>query len=172
MCADVITEELENRLWNMGILGETTAQALLDTRFYYLGLYFALQGGEHRRLRHSPAQIKLSEPADGPSYLIYTKDVSKTKQGGLAHRNREPKVVKHYQNTDCPKRCLVRIFKLYNQKCPLDRPSQALYLKPLSRPKGEIWYQNSPIGHNILRQMVSCMMKSAKITGYFTNHSR
>ncbi len=117
-CAGVITEELEDQLWNMKVLGDHTPQVLLDTVFYYISLYFALRGGEeHRRLRHSPPQIKLHEPADVPSYLTYTEDVSKTNQGGLLHRNRVPKVVSHYQNTNFPER-LVRLFKLSRSSSP------------------------------------------------------
>ena len=119
-CADVISEELEDRLWDMKILGSHTPQALLNTVFYYMGLFFALRGGEeHRSLRHSPPQVKLYEPTDGPSYLTYTETVSKTNQGGLLHRNRMPKVLTRYQNTDCPERCLIRLFKLYNSKCTI-----------------------------------------------------
>lgn len=92
--ADFITEEMEDRLWELQILGDHTPQVLLDTVFYYVGLYFALRGGdEHRRLRHEPSQIKLYEPPCGLKYLVYTEDVSKTNQGGLNHRNRIPKKV-------------------------------------------------------------------------------
>ena len=133
---------------------------------------FALRGGEeHRRLRHDPPQIKVFEQTGSASYLVYTEDISKTNQGGLLHRYREPKKVTHYANTDCPQRCLVRLFKLYVKRCPVDKPSNAFYLKPLKHPKGEIWYQKAPLGHNTLSSMISSIMKSANIPGKFTNHS-
>ena len=92
--AEVITEEVEDRLWELGVLGDNSPQVLLDTMFYYIGLYFALRGGEeHRQLRHKPCQIVLYEPPAGPRYLVYTEDKSKTNQGGLLHRNRAPKSV-------------------------------------------------------------------------------
>ena len=98
--ADIITEEREQNL-----LGEDNPQ-VLDTVFYYVGLYFALRGGEeHRRLRHSPGQIKLYELPAGLSYLVYTEDVSKTNQGGLLHRDHTAKKVTHYENKDYPKMC-------------------------------------------------------------------
>jgi hypothetical protein len=168
---DVITEEMENRLWELGILGDQTPQALLNSMFYYIGLYFALRGGEeHRRLRHEPAQIKCFNLPE-KSYIVYTEDVSKTNQGGLLHRNRAPKSVKHYQNLDCPQRCLVRLFNLYNERCPKDRPAHAFYLKPLKSPKGNVWFQKSPLGHNTLGSMIANMMSSANIKGQFSNHS-
>ena len=65
--ADIVTEEREQN-----VLGEDNPQ-VLDTVFYYVSLYFALRGGkEHRRLHHSPGQIKLYEPPAGLSYLVYT----------------------------------------------------------------------------------------------------
>ena len=154
------------------MLGDNSPQVLLDTMFYYIGLYFALRGGEeHRRLRHKPCQIVLYEPPAGPHYLVYTEDKSKTNQGGLLHRNRAPKSVTHYENKSNPKRCLVQLFKNYTSRCLIDRPDGALYLKPLKRPKGNTWFQRSPVGHNTLSKMISRMMSSAKIPGNYSNHS-
>ena len=170
--ADIITEEMEDRLWQLNILGDHNQQVLLDTTFFYIGLYFALRGGEeHRRLRHNPCQIALHENPTGLSFLVYTEDKSKTNQGGLVHRDRASKQVTHYENKDCPQRCLVRLFKLYNSKCPPDRPHNSFYLKPLKKPKGDVWYTKTPLGHNMLSKMISRMMASANIDGNFTNHS-
>ena len=167
----IITEEIEDKLWEEKFLGDHTPQVLLNTVFYCIGLCFALRGGEeHRRLRHDPPQIKLYEPEGSVSYLVYTEDMSKTNQGGLLHRHRDPKKVTHYANRDSPQRCLVRLFKLYNQRCPHDRPN-AFYLKPLKHPKVDIWFQKVPLGHNTLSSMISKIMQSAGIPGCFTNHS-
>ena len=166
--AEIITQEMEDNLWEIGVLGDNSPDVLLNSLFYYIGLCFALRGGdEHRRLRHDPGQIKLHEPCGSPSYLVYTEDISKTNQGGLLHRDKAPKKVTHYMNVDCPQKCLVRLFKLYNTKCPADRPANAFYLKPLKHPRGEIWYQKSPMGHNALGNIVSKIMKSANIPGQF-----
>ncbi len=65
---------------------------------------------------------------------------------------------------------LVRLFKFYNSKCPVDRPSNALYLKP-RKTHQDIWYLKSAVGHNTLANMVSKMIKQANIPGNFSNHS-
>ena len=110
----------------------------------------------------------LYEPPVGLRYLVYTEDKSKTNQGG---HNHAPKSVTHYENKSNPKCCLVQLFKNYNSRCPSDRPDGALYLTPLKWPKGNIWFQRSPVGHNTLSKMISRMMSSAKIPGNYSNHS-
>ena len=143
-----------------GLLGDSTPQALFDTLVFYLGLYFALRSGlEHRCLHHKPSRLQLCDPPGGASYLKYQEDVSKTNQGSLKHQKKDPKVVVQYANLENPRKCIVRLHKLYNAKCPWD---DAFYLKPLSKPTGEMWFQSQPVGHNIL---------GGVIKHHFTNHS-
>ena len=50
--AQVISEDLEEGLWEEKVLGEDTPKKLLDTMVYLLGVNFALRSGkEHRSLR-------------------------------------------------------------------------------------------------------------------------
>ena len=76
-----------------------------------------------------------------------------------------------YANQENPRKCMVRLYKLYNAKCPCDRPDDAFYLKPLSKPTGETWFQPWPVGHNIVGGVVKCLWTSAELQGHFTNHS-
>ena len=72
--------------------------------------FFALHSkAEHRHLRFKPSQIELFEPDTEKVYLKYMEDVSKSNQGGLAHRKKEPKQVVHYENVDNSERCLIRL---------------------------------------------------------------
>ena len=170
--AEPLTEAEENLLWSSGILGDHSPQALVDTIFFMNGIYFALRSGqEHRKLRFNPPQIELVEHAGERAYLQYREDISKNNPGGLKGRKQKPKVVVHHENTEDPSRCFVRLFKLYQSKCPSTRPKDAFYLQPLKKPTENCWYSPRPIGHCSLDNTVSRLCKSAGIEGYKTNHS-
>ena len=147
--AEPIQVSEENVLWEKGLLGCTTPQVLVNTMVFLCGLYFALRSGqEHRSLTFD--QLELFEPDDGPAYLLYTENASKNNTGGLAQRKVQPKQVVHHSNTSNPERCFVQLFKKYCQHCPSVKKTSAFYLTPLKKPKGDIWFGTTPIGHNTL----------------------
>ena len=86
----------------------------------------------------------------------------------LQAKRKKTKEVYQHANEQDPRRCFVR---LYNSKCPEDRPPNALYLTPLPKQKGKVWYSKVPIGHNTLGKIISEMMKEAGFEGHYTNHS-
>ena len=156
-------------LWEKGILGDHSPQALVDTMLFLCGLHFALcSGNEHRSL--TVQQFKLTTSVDGQQQLQYTENVLKNNSGGLAHRKVKPKQVVHHANTSNPMRCLVQLFQSYMLHCPTDS-NNAFYLTPLKKPKGNVWFSNIPIGHNTLDGTVSQICKAAGISGFKTNHS-
>ncbi len=170
--AEPISVKEENSLWDKGLLGCHSPKVLLHTMVYLCGLNFALRSGqEHRDLQYS--QIEVVVPQEGPTYLIYTENVSKNNSGGLAQRKFEPKQVVHHSNTDNPDRCFIRLLQLYLEHCPTlgERKSSAFYLTPIRNPKSNIWYSTTPVGHNTLNQTVKLLCKEAGIPGYKTNHS-
>lgn len=170
--AEPLTEDEEEKLWGNHQLGAHTPQSLVNTIFFMCGVYFALRSGqEHRALRFEPSQIELVEREGERAYLKYTEDLSKNNPGGLKGRKNKPKVVLHHENASDPGRCFVKLFKLYQSKCPSNRPKGAFYLKPLSNATELCWYSMSPIGHHTLSQTVARLCREAGISGFRTNHS-
>ena len=99
--AEPISQEEEELLWEKELLGQHSAQALVDTMLYMSGTYFALRSGqEHRALRHSPSQKELVEKPGQRAFLKYTEELSKNNQGGIKGRKRKPTVVIHHENID------------------------------------------------------------------------
>ena len=90
--AEPLTEEEEEIVWQKGLLGKSTPQALVDTILVMNGLYFALRSGkEHRQLRADPCQITIHERPSTRPYLEYVEDVSKNRSGGLKGHKIQPK---------------------------------------------------------------------------------
>ena len=116
--AEPITTEEEDLLWEKGLLGDCSPQALLDTMLFLCGIHFALHSGEeHRSFQLS--QFELIEDG-GAVRLVYTDNYSKNNQGGLQHRKVQPKCVTYYANENNHHRCLVHLFQLYISHRPTD----------------------------------------------------
>ncbi|KAL5016718.1 hypothetical protein ScPMuIL_006307 [Solemya velum] len=138
-----------------------TPQLLLDTLVYLLGLNFALRAGnDHKNLRWTNPQLSLVSSKTGEESLRYTEDISKTNQGGLKSRKIKRKVVFAFPNTTEPRRCLIRCYKLDVQHCPQRKPD-AFYLRPLTKPKGDVWFTSTPVGINTLRDTVGRLCAKA-----------
>jgi len=74
---ETLSKEDENILWDSGVLGTSTPQALLRAVFYLNGKNFCLHGRqEHRNLRLSQLQR-----FHNPDKYIYTENVSKNRSG-------------------------------------------------------------------------------------------
>ncbi|CAC5423579.1 unnamed protein product [Mytilus coruscus] len=171
--AEEISLEEEEKLWASGSLGSDNARHLLNTLVYLIGLNFALRGGqEHRDLKGgNSAQFQINEK-NGSKCLIYTEAKSKADQGGIKHKNVKRKSVVAYQNTENQARCVVNLFELYASHCPpFPRKADALYLRPLKIPNGNIWYADQPIGRHSLANIEASICQEAGIGGYRTNHS-
>ena len=118
----------EDKLWNEGLLGMTSPQALLDTMIFMCGMYFALRSGkEHQDLQFN--QIELIEPTDATPYLVYTENISKNNEGGIAQRKLDSKVVRHHANIKNPSRCFVQHYKTYISHLEPERKCNATPLK-------------------------------------------
>lgn len=114
--AEVVTVEMENRMWNENVLGDTNPRQLVDTLVFYLGLHLCLRASqEHRDLRFGvSSQLKLLVTASDEQYLEYTENFSKNKRFGIKHSKMEPKVVHIFQAPQGgDRRCVVSLVKKY-----------------------------------------------------------
>ena len=82
--ADVISEELEEKLWNDKLLGDDSPKKL---QIFCLGLNLAIRSGqEHRRL--TPEMFLIFERECAKPFLLYSESGSKNNQGGLNHHHK------------------------------------------------------------------------------------
>lgn len=171
--ADIISPEQESILWGKDLLGSNTPTKMLDTLVFSFGLNFALSAGqEHRNLHRGPmSQLQIKTDQDGTQYLLYTEDVSKTNSGGLNSRKVDPKIVRVYEDEECPEKCVVKLYKKYVSLYPKSGKTDALYLRPKKFPTESVWFDDIPVGIHPLQGTVARLCKAAGITGYFTNHS-
>ena len=83
-----------------------------------------------------------------------------------------PSAIQQGSNGLDPNKCIVSLYKEYNQKCPEDRPPGAFYLKPLVKPASDdCWFSSQAAGHNTLANTVGRLCQTAGVEGHFTNHS-
>ena len=89
----LITKEEENKLWEQGILGDSSPQSLVRSVFYMNGKNFCLRGGKEHR------ELKLSQFIRSKDHWKYIENGSKAFRGGVSDLRRENKVVRQYP---CP----------------------------------------------------------------------
>ena len=100
------------------------------------------------------SQLSLHTDESGAQYLQYVGDVSKSNNGGLAHLRIKNKVVRAYENVEKPERCPVKLYKKYISHVPLETTDNSFYLRPLHKPKGNIWYYKKAAGRGTLGNVV------------------
>ena len=167
--AEVITVEMENKFWTIGLVGSHSPKALLNAIFYYNGKNFMLRGvQEHHTLRFS--QIVRGYQ---PNKYTYYEHGSKNHQGGVLDTS-DGKVVTivHRPNQS---RCHVALLDFYLSKVPPEciANDSKFYLHPLpftptgSRP----WFYADPVGIQKIKTVVKDMCHDSGFQGNFTNHS-
>ena len=149
--AEPLTEAEEEILWEKGIIGDHLPQALLNTVFFLNSICFALRSVRSTpQLRLKDCQICVVQKYGEKAYLHYKEDCSKNNSGRLKSRKLKLKEVLQYKNTDNRARCPVRLYKLYQSKCPQQSNGNEFYHKPLQNPHGNIWRWRVLLGHNTL----------------------
>ena len=104
---DIVTEVMEDSLWNSGLLAKCPPSRLLSSMVYLLGVNLGLRAGEHRLLCKSMFEIH----PDG-DYFVYRERSSKTNHGGLSSKNQKTKEVKVFKSSN-GNRCVVDFLQTY-----------------------------------------------------------
>ena len=85
--AEPLREDQEQKLWNLGLLGEDSPSVLLNTMGFLIGKNFPLRSGrEHRNLKFSQLTLVPGTERE-PEKLVYVSFGEKNNLGGLKHRN-------------------------------------------------------------------------------------
>ena len=158
--------EQEDELWRKGIFGIHTAEALLNTVFWYNCKCFGLWGGyEHRQLTTEQYSI---EHDDVGRHLRFVGRTCKNVQGGLRQRNINVKDLKIYANPALKDRCIVDIFSTYLSLVPRSGPFYRHEIKGSAAPPK---FSQQVVGKHTLQTIVKRFCAQAGFEGNYTNHS-
>ena len=159
--SEVISIAHEEKMFQMGVVGDDSPTKLLQTVIYMLGLHLVLRGGvEHCRLRRPGYDCQISVGVDDSNRerLIYREDpLQKNNQGGIGCRN-DTKVVYVYGASDA-ERCPVRLFKKYVRLLPPPKSTKKLYMRPKIKPTPSTWYCDQAYGNIKIASTVKDLCK-------------
>ena len=148
-----MTEAEENHLWNVGILGCETPQALLLSVLFQNGRHLGIRGGKEHR------QLSLSQFSREDDHWKFTE-----MHGDVAQLRR---VIRRYPCASLGKRCHVYLLDLYMERLPQDAKGRdAFYFSPLqffSPEKGQPWFSAIPIGKNKLDRLMKDSRHAARL---------
>ena len=102
--------------------------------------------------RYPDSQINIVE-IDGKDALVYREFQSKTRQGGISYRGKNPARVSYSFCTGVRSRCLVELFRKYLFLGPRESyhwPRFYVQTDPKWEPGSDYWYTNRPVGKNTL----------------------
>ena len=122
----IISNEEEQKLWELGILGVDSSKSLEQTVFYYIGKRYCIRGGEERQL--GPSNFVRSYHRDCFTYIEHG---SKNYSGRTKDFRYENKKVPCPALFEERPSCLVYLLDLYLTKLPpyaFDK--DVLYLRP------------------------------------------
>ena len=172
--AQVLSSSDEDYLWSLGLLGTSNPEQLLNTLVFMVGKGCALRAGkEHHALRAPPfnSQFSVLTDEEGKPFLRYVEDIGlKTNKGGIKQRKLQPKEVDVF-SMENEQRCPVKIVLKYLSLIPQNRKCTSFYLQPRKKYMPDCWYFDRPAGVNRLRDTVKELCKTAKLPGFYSNHS-
>ena len=168
---EAIDEEDVKRLKESGELGSDTPHSLQFSLFYNFSRGFGLRGRQDHKLMKL-GDIERKRTSDNVRYLELKERNSKTMDGSKKDDFRRTKqIIYSTGEVNDP----VELFDKFISKRPLESltDESPLYLTPIPVKRiknNECWYYNTPMGHNMLGNLVKNACARAGVEGKKTNH--
>jgi hypothetical protein len=164
----VIEKEDIEKMYSTGTLSSSNPVSLQRKIFFELSLHFARRGREGLRSL-TKTSFTIQTDASGKRFVCQTFNEKEKNHQGLSNREKE-KTAAMYEQPDDPSKCPVRSFEFYIPK--LNPACNALFQRPKKNYKeNDIWYDNAPLGHNKIGDLLKDISKTANLSKVYTNHS-
>ena len=168
--AEVITVEMENKFWTIGVVGFHSPKALLNAISYHNGKKI-----HATRLSRASGTEIFPDCSRIPAQQVHLLRawIKKSPQGGISDTS-DGKVVTivHFPNQS---RCHVALLDLYLSKVPPEciTNDSKFYLQslPFAPTVSHPWFFSDPVGVQMIKSMVKDMCRDGGFQGNFTNHS-
>ncbi len=163
-----ISEEDMDKLFASNILSSNNPTSLQRLVFFQLQYMFCRRGREGLRSLKKDA-FAIQKDASGRQFIRVTfNEHEKNHPGMLKEKFQRSKRVYEIPGDDhCPVKALQLYLSKLNPKCEwfYQRPKKAEHVTD------GIWYDNVPVGHNTIGNMMKAMSKQANLSKLYTNHS-
>lgn len=144
-----LTKQLRKQLMDSSYFSPTTPEGLLH-RTYLAVSAVGARLEWHYNLQQGRVRLTATEEED---VLIFSGVPDKNHPGGVAALGSE----KSWEKTLYPNRseqyCPLSIVALYRSHCPEITANSPFYLRPIRKPKGEIWYKKQKVGRQYLGKL-------------------
>ena len=162
-----ITFDEEDKFWEAKVFHINTPIGLSNATFYYIGLRFALRGGQEI---YSLTTNNFSlEERDGIQRLVYRESTSKNNGGGLKDKKFQAKTVEVLRDDELGDRCVVRLYTLYIEKRS-NVGQDFLWVKPIPKPQTK-WFSSQRLGVHTCQRKLKNFASEVSLEGRLTNHS-
>ena len=152
-----------NKMLSSGVLSTLNPVSLQRKVFVDIGIHCGRRGREGWRELRKDSFVKKSDSEGRVYYTLCYNEFDKN------HRESEIKDQRIYAIPNNP-HCPVHSLDLYLSKLHPENP--ALFQRPDPKYMHKThWYHNAPLGVHTLENMLSNILKEAKLSKVYTNHS-
>lgn len=174
--AECLTDNEINLFYEKGLLGDDSAESMLNTLWLNNSIHFGFRGSdEHYKLKWG--DIVKKQTSDGTKFLQFNERLTKTRTGDNNEtRKTNPKM---FENKNNPSRCPITIYEKYCNLRPegYNNEDDPFYLATRTighsdTKENDIWFKKQKVGDRKLAAMMKTMAVKAGIPAKkLTNHS-